>query len=197
MDSKKVRGFKRLETLLQDERFLNELGKLHDLPDHDLANEDEGELTAGIYGLITRYKLLQTHFPILERLVAGNSLDEALSGEAEPVARIIDHNKRVVLPSDNPELEYRLTETVTDFKSGVTIRINSDISKDELVEFIKKNYGKLIKPSLTKRKKLTYERKSKRNNQIRNDKASGKSIADIEVENDINQSRTYKILKQK
>jgi hypothetical protein len=197
MDSRKVRGLKRLESLLQNQEFVNELGRLHDLPDSDLSKEDEGELGAGIYSLISKHKLLQSHFPILERLVAGDSLDTALKVLPDHVARIIDHNNKTITPSDSPETEYQIAETISNFKSGVVIQINSDISKDELVEFVKRHYSKFIRPALTKRKTLSYERKAKRNNKIRKDKLDGKPIAEIEVDENINQSRVYKILKQK
>jgi hypothetical protein len=180
MDSRKVRGLKRLESLLQNQEFVNELGRLHDLPDSDLSKEDEGELGAGIYSLISKHKLLQSHFPILERLVAGDSLDTALKVLPDHVARIIDHNNKTITPSDSPETEYQIAETISN-----------------LVEFVKRHYSKFIRPALTKRKTLSYERKAKRNNKIRKDKLDGKPIAEIEVDENINQSRVYKILKQK
>lgn len=196
MDSSKIRGLNRLKKLMDNEQFVRELVRLHDLPDNDLSKEDEGELSAGIYALISKYKLLQSHYPILESLVESLNLDKAIRSDLEPVARLIDHNKKVILPSENPELEYQIAEKISDFKSGVVIQLNSDIGKDELVDFIKKNFSKVIKPSLTKRKKLSHERKSDRNNLIRKEIESGKNIADIEVAFGINQSRVYKIKKQ-
>lgn len=184
-----VRGFERLKTIVASEAFRNDIKAIRQNTDDDHTTET--------YALITKYSLLQVHFPILEAIVSGQPIGKALRLEPEPVAQIVNHDNKTITPSDDPCMTYKIAESVNGFQTGITIHINSDASSNEIVAFIEDNYSDYIQPFLTKYKRQSDRYYSSRDEDIRKEKLDGQSAQEIANKYNISVPRVYQILKQK
>lgn len=184
-----VRGYDRLKDTVKRTDFNHDIKAIQQSYDKDH--------TAATYTLIAKYNLLQIHYPIIEALVDGLSVNEAVMVQPEPVAQIVNHERRTIEPNDDPHEVYEVAEAVDGFRTGITIQLNSDASREEIIDFIEKNYKTHIKPFLAKYKRLSDRYYPSRDEEIKNDKQNGLSVQEIADKHNISVPRVYQILKQK
>ena len=113
----------------------------------ELKGAPEETLHLEVIALRHRWKLNWEYHDTIVDYIANNreKLDYSL-GDKD--IRIIDYAAQEMYPSDAPHDEFRVMKRMSPFSGGsVHIKLPGDLTRDDLLEFVRKNY-KLISKSL-------------------------------------------------
>lgn len=189
---KKPRGLKRLEELVHNLKFVEEIERIKQQPLH----------ARPIYvsQLLSDFKLPSNYSQFILHFVEVGKFDMSKIG---PLVQVISEHDKTVEPSNDPKESWRIYKSLD--TKGVYLTLNYDVTQPELIKFVRTHWSDLIVPRLErlgdntgKRPRLSSIRNPKKDREVyvayMNRKENKKRVSEIAIEFGIDISHLYRIV---
>lgn len=196
MPSKKKSRSNRLESLFENEIFLNELERIKNIPDEEGYGYD-----IEVIKLRRRWKLTWEYHEALTHYIKTGKVDYKL-GDKD--IRVVDYKAEELNPSNNPKEEFRVMQALrvpdAAHHLGVYLKLPKELTQSELKDFIANHYD-LIEAALDynypeRIKRQAPEQQSKRKVRIFRMHEEGMSIKKICELNNCESSYVYQVVNE-